>query len=108
MELENELDQLPTEERQPTIIFPPPDIRAIIDKTAEFVATRGGLELEEKIREKELYNPKFAFLNLGDPYHAYYGLKLRDFREGRCECIYGFSSFFLASDQSKNVCAESA
>jgi splicing factor 3A subunit 1 len=65
------------------IILPPPEIRGIIDKTAKFVAERGGLELEDKIREKERNNPKFSFLNGGDPYYAYYQVKLTEARSGK-------------------------
>ncbi|PKI82524.1 Prp21p [Malassezia vespertilionis] len=53
------------------IIIPPPELRAIVDKTAAFVA-RVGVHFEAKIREQERYNQKFSFLNEGDAYHAYY------------------------------------
>jgi len=56
----------------------------IVDKTASFVA-RNGPEFEARIRQNELGNPKFNFLNFGDPYHAYYQFKVKDFREGRGE-----------------------
>ena len=55
---------------------PPPDLRPIIDKTAEFVA-RNGVAFEAKIREQERLNPKFAFLNSGDAYHTYFRLQIR-------------------------------
>uniref|UniRef100_A0A0K0DB32 Splicing factor 3A subunit 1 n=1 Tax=Angiostrongylus cantonensis TaxID=6313 RepID=A0A0K0DB32_ANGCA len=44
------------------LIYPPPDIRTIVDKTAAFVA-RNGVDFENKIREKEV----------------------RDFQEGKVE-----------------------
>lgn len=56
----------------------------IVDKTASFVA-RNGPEFEARIRQNEIGNPKFNFLNFGDPYHAYYQYKVKDFREGRGE-----------------------
>jgi len=56
----------------------------IVDKTASFVA-RNGPEFEARIRQNEIGNPKFNFLNFGDPYHAYYQFKVKDFREGRGE-----------------------
>ncbi|KAH8306328.1 hypothetical protein KR018_007827 [Drosophila ironensis] len=56
------------------IIYPPPE-------TASFVA-RNGPEFEARIRQNELGNPKFNFLNGGDPYHAYYRHKVNEFREG--------------------------
>nr|XP_023020595.1 splicing factor 3A subunit 1 isoform X2 [Leptinotarsa decemlineata] len=64
------------------IIYPPPEVRNIVDKTASFVA-RNGPEFEARIRQNELGNPKFNFLNTGDPYHAYYQHKVKDFREGK-------------------------
>ncbi|XP_019872395.1 splicing factor 3A subunit 1 isoform X2 [Aethina tumida] len=64
------------------IIYPPPEVRNIVDKTASFVA-RNGPEFEARIRQNELGNPKFNFLNTGDPYHAYYKHKVNDFREGK-------------------------
>ncbi|XP_039430032.1 splicing factor 3A subunit 1 [Culex pipiens pallens] len=64
------------------IIYPPPEVRNIVDKTASFVA-RNGPEFESRIRQNELGNPKFNFLSAGDPYHAYYQHKVREIREGR-------------------------
>ncbi|KNE69294.1 hypothetical protein AMAG_13674 [Allomyces macrogynus ATCC 38327] len=64
------------------VIIPPPEIRNIVDKTANFVA-RNGPQFEGKIREKEVNNPKFCFLNPSDPYHTYYQWKLVEFQEGR-------------------------
>ncbi|KAM3967004.1 LOW QUALITY PROTEIN: splicing factor 3A subunit 1 [Aphomia sociella] len=64
------------------IIYPPPEVRNIVDKTASFVA-RNGPEFEARIRQNELGNPKFNFLNSGDPYHAYYQHKVREIREGK-------------------------
>uniref|UniRef100_A0A8D9DQP7 Splicing factor 3A subunit 1 n=1 Tax=Cacopsylla melanoneura TaxID=428564 RepID=A0A8D9DQP7_9HEMI len=64
------------------IIYPPPEVRNIVDKTAYFVA-RNGPEFESKICQNEIGNPKFNFLNPGDPYHAYYQHRVRDIREGK-------------------------
>ena len=64
------------------IIYPPPEVRNIVDKTATFVA-RNGLEFEARIRKNEINNPKFNFLNAGDPYHAYYQYKVKEIREGK-------------------------
>lgn len=66
-----------------TIIIPPPEIRQVVHTTALFIANRGGTELEDKIREKEKGNPKFCFLNLGDPYYNYYNAKLKEAQEGK-------------------------
>lgn len=66
------------------IIYPPPELRNIVDKTAGFVAnSKNGPEFEARIQQNEKNNPKFNFLNPGDPYHAYYRNKVRDFQEAR-------------------------
>ncbi|XP_015795989.1 splicing factor 3A subunit 1 [Tetranychus urticae] len=63
------------------IIYPPPELRNIVDKTASFVA-RNGPEFETRIQQNEQNNPKFNFLKAGDPYHAYYQYKVKEFKEG--------------------------
>nr|CAD7412311.1 unnamed protein product [Timema cristinae] len=75
-------NETPTTQPIVGIIYPPPEVRNIVDKTASFVA-RNGPEFEARIRQNELGNPKFNFLNFGDPYHAYYQHKVKDFREGK-------------------------
>ena len=64
------------------IILPPPEVRNIVDKTASFVA-RNGPEFEQRIKQNEINNPKFNFLNPGDPYHAYYQHKVNELRDGK-------------------------
>lgn len=64
------------------IIYPPPEVRNIVDKTAGFVA-RNGVEFETRIKQNEINNPKFNFLNPGDPYNAYYKHKVVVIREGK-------------------------
>lgn len=66
------------------IIYPPPEVRNIVDKTASFVA-RNGPEFEARIRQNEISNPKFNFLNPNDPYHAYYRHKVTEFKEGKAQ-----------------------
>ncbi|TIB96459.1 hypothetical protein E3Q18_03152 [Wallemia mellicola] len=62
------------------MIYPPPDIR---NKTANYVANSPhGPLLEEKIREKERANAKFAFLNSADAYHGYYRWKSERIKAG--------------------------
>ncbi|XP_010523414.1 PREDICTED: probable splicing factor 3A subunit 1 [Tarenaya hassleriana] len=61
------------------IIHPPPDIRNIVDKTAQFVA-KNGPEFEKRIIASNANNAKFNFLSGSDPYHAYYEHKLSEFR----------------------------
>ncbi|XP_003743509.1 splicing factor 3A subunit 1 [Galendromus occidentalis] len=64
------------------IIYPPPELRNIVDKTAGFVA-RNGPDFEARIRQNEINNAKFNFLNPGDPYHAYYQHKVKELKEGK-------------------------
>ncbi|WVO16420.1 hypothetical protein L204_104096 [Cryptococcus depauperatus] len=55
------------------IIYPSKEIRTIVDKTALHISkSPTPLLLEEKIREHQKTDPKFAFLNDADPYHQYY------------------------------------
>eukprot|EP00127_Corallochytrium_limacisporum_P003298 Clim_evm147s147 gene=Clim_evmTU147s147 len=65
-----------------TLIYPPPNIRAAVDKTAEFVA-RNGPQFEEKIRSTDVTGKKFRFLDAEDPYHDYYQHMIHEFRTGR-------------------------
>ncbi|RMZ85928.1 hypothetical protein DV736_g6519, partial [Chaetothyriales sp. CBS 134916] len=64
------------------IVLPPRDIRAIIEKTAGYVA-RNGAVFEDRIRDKEQGNPKFSFLAPGDAYAAFYQWRLSEVRSGR-------------------------
>ena len=66
------------------IIYPPPELRNIVDKTASFVA-RNGPDFESRIKANEQGNRKFNFLKEGDPYHAYYLHKVKDFIEGKAQ-----------------------
>ncbi len=52
------------------IIYPPPDIRTVVDRTASFVA-RLGKQFEDKMRSEDT-SGKLSFLKEDDPYHAYY------------------------------------
>jgi splicing factor 3A subunit 1 len=63
------------------IIIPPPEIRKIADKTAEYVA-KNGSGFEEIVKSSEASNPKFSFLKTNDPYRAYYEQKVIDFAKG--------------------------
>ena len=72
----------PISEQIVGIIYPPPEVRNIVDKTASFVA-RNGPEFEQRIKQNELNNPKFTFLNQGDPYHAYYQHRVEEIRDGK-------------------------
>ncbi|KAI4373154.1 hypothetical protein MLD38_011312 [Melastoma candidum] len=61
------------------IIYPPPDIRNIVDKTVQFV-TKNGVEFERRIIANNAGNAKFNFLIPSDPYHAYYQHRLSEFQ----------------------------
>ncbi|XP_058090326.1 probable splicing factor 3A subunit 1 [Magnolia sinica] len=61
------------------IIHPPPDVRTIVDKTAQFVA-KNGPEFEKRILANNTGNAKFSFLSSSDPYHAYYQHRISEFR----------------------------
>lgn len=64
------------------VVLPPRDIRAIIEKTAGYVA-RNGLVFEDRIRDKEQSNPKFSFLSPDDAYAPFYDWRLEEVRAGR-------------------------
>ncbi|OOQ90696.1 putative pre-mRNA splicing factor [Penicillium brasilianum] len=64
------------------LVLPPKDIRAIVEKTAGYVA-RNGSVFEDRVREKEKNNPKFSFLNAGDAYEPFYQWRLTEIKEGR-------------------------
>lgn len=65
------------------MIYPPPDIRSIVDKTASFIAKHANpAAFEEKIRQREKTDSKFSFLNESDAYHAYYQHRIKQFKEG--------------------------
>ncbi|KTG33140.1 hypothetical protein cypCar_00040361 [Cyprinus carpio] len=73
---EDQKEETPATKPIVGIIYPPPEVRNIVDKTASFVA-RNGPEFEARIRQNEINNPKFNFLNPSDPYHAYYRHKVQ-------------------------------
>ncbi|PWY79442.1 Surp module [Aspergillus sclerotioniger CBS 115572] len=75
---------LPEEVSKPPegVVLPPKDIRAIVEKTAGYVA-RNGVVFEDRVREKERNNPKFSFLNPGDAYAPFYQWRLVEIKEGR-------------------------
>lgn len=59
------------------VIIPPPDIRAVVDKTAQFVG-KNGKNFEERIlNSTDGKSAKFNFMKMFDPYHAYYEMKIR-------------------------------
>ncbi|KAI0781153.1 Pre-mRNA splicing factor PRP21 like protein-domain-containing protein [Trametes elegans] len=68
------------------LILPPPEIKSVIDRTAQFVARSANPpQFEDKIRENQRGDPKFAFLNPADPYHAYYRHRMDKVVRGEVE-----------------------
>jgi splicing factor 3A subunit 1 len=75
---------LPESASQPPegIVLPPKDIRAIVEKTAGYVA-RNGPVFEDRIRDREQGNSKFSFLAPADAYAPFYQWRLSEVRSGR-------------------------
>ncbi|KAI6709649.1 hypothetical protein JHW43_007832 [Diplocarpon mali] len=83
----------------PGVVLPPREIKAILEKTAGYVARNGNVfegtskvpapeiillrKYPDRIREKEKHNPKFSFLSPNDSYNAYYLWRLGEIKEGR-------------------------
>lgn len=65
------------------IIIPPKEIRAMVDKTAEYVA-KNGSKFEETIYNNQS-SDDFAFLRLDNPYRAYYDKKVVEFSKEMIE-----------------------
>jgi splicing factor 3A subunit 1 len=63
------------------LIIPPPVVRAIVDKTASFVA-KHGRAFENKISgSAQAGSSKFQFLDPSNPYHKYYEEKIKELSE---------------------------
>ncbi|KAL6292551.1 hypothetical protein ACE6H2_000693 [Prunus campanulata] len=78
-EEQTKANSVATHTRAIGIIYPPQDIRNIVDKTSQFVA-KNGPEFEKRIIANNTGNAKFSFLISSDPYHAYYQHRLSEFR----------------------------
>eukprot|EP00398_MALV-I-01_sp_L67-1_P000856 gene856-297_t len=61
------------------LIFPPPDMKGVIDKTASFVA-KCGPEFEQRVMKEQ--SNKFTFLQDGNPYRQYFDHMVRKFKAG--------------------------
>ena len=64
------------------IIRPPPDIRAVADRTALFVSKNGRAFELKILNSAKGKTPKFAFLHGNSPFHAYYEDRIRFYDEG--------------------------
>ncbi|OQD76814.1 hypothetical protein PENDEC_c003G06656 [Penicillium decumbens] len=84
MDTSNGNTPLPEDLNKPPegLVLPPKDIRAIVEKTAGYVARNGPI-FEDRVRDKEKNNPKFSFLNPGDAYAPFYQWRLAEVKGGR-------------------------
>ncbi|EGF97029.1 uncharacterized protein MELLADRAFT_46247, partial [Melampsora larici-populina 98AG31] len=65
------------------LIYPPPEIRTIVDKTAAFIAKNPNPQLfEDKIRQREKTDSRFSFLSPDDAYNAYYRHQIQSIKNG--------------------------
>ena len=64
------------------IIRPPPEIRAVADRTASYVAKNGRAFEQRILKSEKGKTPKFAFLQPTSPFHAYYEDKIKFYEEG--------------------------
>lgn len=65
------------------MVYPPPDIRSIVDKTAAFTAKNPNpATFEDKIRARQASDKRFSFINEKDAYHPYYQHRVKFYREG--------------------------
>ncbi|WAR56229.1 hypothetical protein PtB15_7B74 [Puccinia triticina] len=65
------------------LIYPPPEIRSIVDKTAAFIAKNQNPKLfEDKIRQREKTDSRFSFLNPEDAYNPYYQHRIEIIKNG--------------------------
>eukprot|EP00835_Amoeboradix_gromovi_P004214 NODE_315_length_11202_cov_0.258849.p2 type:complete len:503 gc:universal NODE_315_length_11202_cov_0.258849:7437-8945(+) len=62
-------------------ILPPPQLQAVIDKTASFIA-KNGMAFQERIMEAE-QSTKFSFLLNDDPYYKYFEYTLNLIKQGQ-------------------------
>jgi hypothetical protein len=69
------LTQLTPSSGKKRVIIPPQEIRQEIETTAKYVA-QYGRDFEKIIISKEVNNPIFSFINIDDPYRAYYDQKV--------------------------------
>lgn len=68
------------------VILPPPEVRAIVEKTVGYVV-RNGPSFEARIQQKEESNSKFSFLHFDDPYRQYYEWRLSERQSGGQELV---------------------
>eukprot|EP01080_Neovahlkampfia_damariscottae_P007770 gene7770-12240_t len=62
------------------IIYPPPELRTVVDTAAQYVA-KNGEDFEKKILKNEGSKTKFGFIMNENPYHSYYKMRIEDFKK---------------------------
>ncbi|ANB12320.1 Prp21p [Sugiyamaella lignohabitans] len=62
-------------------IIPPPDVRAVVEKTVDYIARRGDAFLE-RIRNSN-DSARFSFVKENDPYYNYYNWRLEQHKSGQ-------------------------
>jgi splicing factor 3A subunit 1 len=64
------------------VIRPPPEIRAVADRTALYVAKNGRAFESRILGSAKGRTPKFAFLHETSPFHAYYEDRIQFYENG--------------------------
>lgn len=64
------------------IIRPPPEIRAVADRTASYVAKNGRAFEARILKSEKGKTPKFAFLQHTSPFHSYYEDRISFYENG--------------------------
>lgn len=64
------------------VIRPPPEIRAVADRTALYVAKNGRAFEARILKSAKGKTPKFAFLHETSPFHAYYEDRIQFYENG--------------------------
>ncbi len=64
------------------VIRPPPEIRAVADRTASYVAKNGRTFEARILNSAKGKTPKFAFLQPSSPFHVYYEERIKFYEEG--------------------------
>jgi splicing factor 3A subunit 1 len=67
------------------IIRPPPEIRAVADRTALYVAKNGRGFESRILNSSKGQTPKFAFLHATSPFHAYYEDRIQYYEQNGTE-----------------------
>lgn len=84
------------------VIIPPPGIRELALKTADYVARKPPTVEEELRKRAEISaNAKLAFVKPDDPYNAYYLWLVKQLREGKGAALLGGSSAQTAQEKPK-------